>query len=366
MWNNLPFDLLANIFSYLSPDSLARAKAACRSWRATADMAVLAVHHHYPPWFVALPTRSRGLSCYIHNSIGQNWHVLPLDHISSPIRPIATIGGLILVKITGTTYLQLAICNPFTRQFRALPMLNVTRTNPAVGLVENDSIKELRSFGFKIYVAGGMSEAASSGGAVYQSNVEIYDSDRDTWQIIGSIPIEFSVRLTVWTPNQSVYSKGILYWMTSARAYSVMGFEIETNRWRELSVPMADRLEFAALVPRNGNPTIIGGTCGGDACIWELGEGHIWNVVEKLPIELGIRLLGDKPNWGSVKCVGIDGAICLYRDIGAGVIIWKEVKEKWEWDWIEGCRSIRGKEMQNFPIKGLLIHPNISHFSSIF
>lgn len=87
-----------------------------------------------------------------------------------------------------------------------------------------------------------MSEAAS-GGAAYQASVEMYESSSGEWEIIGAMPVEFAVRLTVWTPKESVYSRGVLYWMTSARAYSVIGFDISNNRWRELSVPMADRLE---------------------------------------------------------------------------------------------------------------------------
>ncbi|KAL0354773.1 UNVERIFIED_CONTAM: hypothetical protein Sradi_3924200 [Sesamum radiatum] len=360
MWSSLPFDLLANIFSYLSPDSLARAKSACRSWHAAAS---LAVSHHHPPWFLALPTRGWGPSCYAHNPVGENWHVLPLDHSVSALRPIASICGLVLLRVTSKTWLELAISNPFTRQFRTLPKLNVARTNPAVGLIQHCPTQSCRDLGFKIYVAGGMSEAAG-GGAVYQPTIEIYDSLRDTWHVVeGPMPVEFAVRLTVWTPNESVYSKGILYWMTSARAYSLMGFEIMTNKWRELSVPMADRLEFAALVSRNGDLTIIGGMCDGDVCVWELGEDDDWSVVGKVPCELGMKFLGSKVNWGGVKCVGSNGAVWLYREIGSGMIVWREVigGKKWEWSWIDGCCSIRGREIKNFPIKGLLLHPNLAH-----
>ncbi|KAK4428030.1 hypothetical protein Salat_1572000 [Sesamum alatum] len=360
MWSNLPFDILANIFSYLSPDSLARAKSVCRSWHATVDSAAaLAAPHRHPPWFIVLPTRGWGPSCYAHNPVGENWHVLPLDQTIGDLRPVASICGLVLSRVIGKTSLELAISNPFTRQFRTLPRLNVARTNPAVGLIEHSPTQSCRNSGFKIFVAGGMSEAAG-GGAVYQPTIEMYDSLSDTWHVVGPMPVEFAVRLTVWTPNESMYSKGVLYWMTSARAYSLMGLEIMTNKWRELSVPMADRLEFAALVLRNENLTIVGGTCNGDACIWELGEDNDWSVVGKVPFELGMKLLGlgVKVNWGGVKCVGSNGEVWLYREIGRGMIVWREVigGGKWEWSWIEGCC----REIKNFPIKGLLLHPNLA------
>ncbi|KAM7483664.1 hypothetical protein LguiB_008247 [Lonicera macranthoides] len=362
MWNNLPFDLLANIFSFLSPDSLARAMSACRHWHTCANyLAPPDTRRNHPAWLLALPARGGTLSYYAHNPIDNSWHTIPLGLGPNPARPLATIGGLILFRpTTTTTALQLAVCNPFTTQFRRLPMLNIARTNPAVGLIELDPTHQVASPNFRVYVAGGMSEA-SRGGATYEPTLEMYDSKSDTWTIIGSMPVEFSVRLTVWTPNESVYSNGVLYWMTSARAYSVMGFEIGTNNWRELNVPMADRLEFAAIVPRNGKLTLVGGTVNGDACIWELGEGERWDIIEKVPFELRVRFLKGKGNWGSTKCVGIDGIMCLYRDIGSGMLVWREVVDKgrWEWFWIEGCSSVKGKQLQNFPIKGLLLHPNL-------
>ncbi|XP_042052965.1 F-box/kelch-repeat protein At5g15710-like isoform X2 [Salvia splendens] len=327
MWSNLPIDLLANIFSYLPPDSLARARATCKVWRATAELAV--PRNRHPPWFLALPARSWGLtSCYAHNPIEDSWHKLDLDRGGAsppPLKPIAAIGGLILMKLASATQLQLAICNPFTAQFRALPALRVARTNPAVGVVAPEGSRS-----FRIYVAGGMSEA----GGAYEPTVEVYDSAAAAgeWRVAGEMPVEFAVRLTVWTPNESVYSgDGMLYWMTSARAYSVMGFDISSNRWREVGVPMADRLEFAALVRREG----------------------------KVPVELGMRLLGEKMNWGCVKCVGIDGMmICLYKDLGSGIIVWTWSEGKW--GWVHGCSSI-----PSIPIKGILLLPHLATSSAV-
>ncbi|KDP37114.1 hypothetical protein JCGZ_06170 [Jatropha curcas] len=354
MWSNLPSDLLAKVFSFLSPDSLARARSTCRQWHMCADSYPSIVPQHQPPWFVALPTRNRELSCYVHNPVTKRWHVLSLEFLSNPIRPVASISSLVLVRVTNSTLL--GICNPFTRQFRHLPLLNVARTNPAISVVLPCSTQ------FRVYVAGGMSEAPR-GGATYEPTLEMYDSTHDTWQIIGPIPMEFAVRLTVWTPNESVYSNGVLYWITSARAYSVMGFEVGSNKWQELSVPMADKLEFATLAQRNGILTLVGGTCGDDACIWELNERDNWCLIEKVPIELGLKLRKGKASWCRTKCVGGDGSICLYKELGSGMVIWREVggKRKWEWFWVEGCNLINDcKEVRSMPIRGVLIQPNIS------
>ncbi|XP_031263471.1 protein UNUSUAL FLORAL ORGANS-like [Pistacia vera] len=367
MWSNLPFDLLANILSFLSSDSLAMASSVCQHWHSCSR----AYNLQYTvkdrlAWLVVFPTRNRSPCCYVHNPVIDKWHVLSLDFLPDPVRPVTSIGSLLLLRPTNSIVLQLVLCNPFTRQFRYLPVLNMARTNPAVGVVVESQTKQGPFPSFRVYVAGGMSEVAS-GGAMYEPTLEMYDSRYDTWKIVGPMPVEFAVRLTVWTPNESVYTNGVLYWMTSARAYSVMGFEIISNTWRELSVPMSDRLEFAALVQRNERLTLVGGTCGGggggDACVWELSEGEIWCLIEKVPMELGMKLLGGKPSWGSTKCVGGNGAICLYRELGSGMIIWREVEEeekrrRWEWSWGDGCCLVRGKRIQNLAIKGVLLHPS--------
>ncbi|WRX27321.1 F-box domain - like 10 [Theobroma cacao] len=361
MWSTLPFDVLAKIFSFLSPDSLACARSACRQWHTCARTYPSTLPQHHQAWFLALPTRNRGQCCYVHNPVVDKWHMLSLDFLPDPIRPVASIGTLILVRPTNCTILQLALCNPFTRQFKYLPMLNITRTNPAVGVVILEPGQPGPNPDFRVYVAGGMSEAPR-GGATYEATLEMYDSVDDAWHITGFMPVEFAVRLTVWTPNESVYSDGVLYWMTSARAYSVMGFHLGSHTWRELSVPMADRLEFAALLWRNGRLTLVGGTCGEDACIWELTEGDGWGLIEKVPIELGIKFLGGKRSWGSTKCVGSEGAICLYREFGSGMVVWREIEEKvrWEWFWVEGCHFIRDKQVQNLQIKGVFLYPNLA------
>ncbi|KAJ4832222.1 hypothetical protein Tsubulata_045725 [Turnera subulata] len=365
MWSNLPFDVLANIFSFLSPDSFACAKTACHHWYNCANAYPSSPNpslHHHPPWFVALPTHGPAEKCcYVHNPATDKWHRLSTAFLLEPIRPVGPIGSLVLSRTTNSNPLQLVLFNPFTRQFKYLPRLNLARTNPAVGVIVLGTKPHSPFHRFRVYVAGGLSEAPP-GCATYESAIEMYDSDSDTWQIMGDMPVQFAVRLTVWTPNESVYCNGVVYWMTSARVYSLMGFEIGPNKWQELSLPMAERLEFATLVPRNGKLTLVGGVSSGDACVWELDERKIWCLVEKVPTELGLKLLGGKASWGSTKCVSGGGAICLYRDLGSGMVVWREDggRRGWKWFWVEGCGSFGGKQMHRLSIRGVLIHPCIA------
>ena len=129
---------------------------------------------------------------------------------------------------------------------------------------------------------------------------------------------------------------------------------------------MADKLEFAALAWRKGKLTLVGGTCGGDAAgIWELSEGDNWEMVEKVGAEMGMKFVGEKESWASTKCVASEGGIYLYKDLGSGMIVWKEIGDqgnsKWDWFWIEGCGAIRGKQLPNLHIKASLIQPNLAH-----
>ncbi|KAF9612536.1 hypothetical protein IFM89_000458 [Coptis chinensis] len=137
--------------------------------------------------------------------------------------------------------------------------------------------------------------------------------------------------------------------------------------WKEVNVPMADRLEFAALVLRKERLTLIGGKNGGEACIWELGVGDMWLLLERVPIELGKKFMGCRGSWCSTKCVGTDKAVYLYRNLGSKMLVWMEVKgnSRWEWFWVEGCCSIRGQQLPNFPIKGVLLHPGLAPLSII-
>ncbi|XP_004506938.1 F-box protein At5g49610-like [Cicer arietinum] len=374
MWNNLSFDVLSFIFSFLSPDSLARARSTCKNWHTCGSNFITQFKpHESKPWFLALPIRSYQKSCcYAHNPITNNWFEIFLDFFpfTTTLKPIGPIGSLILLRVTNSTTLQLALCNPFTRQFKYLPKLHVSRTNPACGVV----ILEPNNFcyfpNFRIYVAGGMSEA-KHGGATYEQTVEMYDSCVDTWKIVGSMLVEFSIRLTVWTPNENVCverTKGTtLYWVTSARAYSVIGFDVGNSCWREFGVPLGDKLEFANLVRWNGGLGLVGGTCGGNVCVWEMSEegDDKWCLVNEMPVELGLRLLCGKRNWEGVKCVSDEDAICLYREFGFGMVICRKDRDlgKWEWIWVDGCGYIKGKKVLICPIRGVLVHPTLASSS---
>ncbi|GKF37366.1 unusual floral organs-like protein, partial [Tanacetum coccineum] len=139
MWDNRPSDVLANVFSYLTPCSLARAMVACHH-RHDCGRETRQICRHRQPWFIALPRQL----CFFHDPIQRSWHLLNLEHVPSMTRHVSTIGGqgLILFKSTGGVPIRLSVCNPFTGQFGHLPHLQKSRTNPAVGVREDFTKRE--------------------------------------------------------------------------------------------------------------------------------------------------------------------------------------------------------------------------------
>nr|GEW67204.1 hypothetical protein [Tanacetum cinerariifolium] len=269
VWDNLPSDVLANVFSYLPPCSLARAMAACHHWH-DCGRETRQICCHHQPWFIALPTRSTSRQlCFVHDPIQRSWHLLNLEHVPNLTRPLLTIGGqgLILFKSTEGVPIRLSVCNPFTAQFSYLPHLQKPRANPAVGVAEGCTNQ------FKLYVAGGMSEAVSGGAASYESTLEMFDSKSNKWTVMGPMPVE--------------------------------------DKWKELG----DTLKFATLIPHDGKVAVVGGTHDGNVLVWELGAGDEWILIERMPLELAKRFAGS-----STKCAGIEGEVCLYKDIASRMV----------------------------------------------
>ncbi|CAA6666374.1 unnamed protein product [Spirodela intermedia] len=320
--------------------------ATCRHWRACA------VSHPAPrggprregvfPWFLAVCNRAAGAGsppCFVYVPELRRWHILPLDFLHFSVRLVSPVAAGLLLCRLGTGG-RLLLCNPFTRQHRLLPELMTPRSSPAVGVVAGGAAS------FKVFVAGG----ATAGG--YEPTLEVYDSKLGSWRRAGTTPAGFAVRLTVWTPNECVVAGGVVYWMTSARAYSVMGLEVATGAWREVKAPLAERLQWAALVERrSGQLGLVGGCGGAEGRVWELVEGDEWVVVGEVPAE-AVR--------------GREGEVYLYGELGQGMAVGRELEGRWEWEWVDGCFSVLGAELKALPgaaaapLKGVLLHPTLS------
>lgn len=167
------------------------------------------------------------------------------------------------------------------------------------------------------------------------------------------MPLEYAIRLTVWTPNENVYCEedGAIYWMTSARAYSIVGFSMKTKAWREVKVPKADKLEWATIVKRsNGKLGLVGGVQVGkeEGFVWELCEGDGWKNVGYVP-----RMEGEN----GVKCVdGGYGLLWLFRQIGGSMLVGDGNDWSWNGDGEWCC-------LPRISMKVMAIKPSLSRLT---
>jgi F-box-like len=357
MWNDLPLDVLSYIFSFLPPNSFANALCACKNWYNCGS--VPQFPPCFPPWFLAMPSCRFHVQsssswhsncCYAHDPDLGQWYSLPMDFAPEPIRLVSYLSrGLLLCRFASSASLRLVICNPFTRQIQTLPDLLFSRSNPAIGVITGTDSASM--FYYIIIVAGGAS------GSTYQSTLEMYDSriEGDGWRLVGPMPIELAVRLTVWTPNESVHTDNrFLYWITSARAYTVVRLDLACQAWSEVKLPMADWLAWATIFKRKtGRLGLMGGSTETIGQVWELDTqtSDEWRTVSKVPLDLE-RKFGQ----GGIKCTGAGDAVYLYRDLGSEMLVWSEIEGREGWNLMEG-RSNLGITIPFF--KATSIHPSL-------
>ncbi|KAK1306670.1 hypothetical protein QJS10_CPA10g00396 [Acorus calamus] len=207
--------------------------SACKHWHTCAVSRPPRPGHRHPPWFLSMHVRSPARSCRAYNPSVDRWLSIPLDFTARPVR-------LILCKFGSGPLARLALCNPFTRQFDELPDSVCSRRNPAFAIVMGVDEK------LEVYVAGGIPEPNSPrmGQVLIEPTMEMYSQRAGGWRVIGSIPGHFATLLTVWTFGEGVHVGGTVYWVTSARAYTIVAYEIGPRAWREVKVPEAERLLY--------------------------------------------------------------------------------------------------------------------------
>ncbi|GKD20904.1 F-box domain, cyclin-like protein, partial [Tanacetum coccineum] len=258
MWDNLPSHVLANVFSYLTPCSLACAMAPSRHWH-DCGRETRQICRHRQPWFIALPTRSTSRQlCFIHDPIQRSWHLLNLEHVPSVTRPVSTIGGqgLILFKSTGGVPIRLSVCNLFTCQFGHLPHLQKSRTNLAVGVREDftkhfklimgyemdwDKWKELDvpmcdTLEFAILVPCDGKVAVVGG--THDENVLVWElGDGDEWILIERMPLKLEKRFAGSSTKCAGIEGGVCFYKDIASAKVVWRrVKNHKNKWEWCSI----------------------------------------------------------------------------------------------------------------------------------
>lgn len=226
IWDKLPDDLHVRVVAQLPIPSIIRSKAVCQDWnRMIGSQSFKLLQQRASskekPWLFMCSAFNCRENCCAYDPKSNIWRTIPLTFIPIYMRfPLIAVGGLLFIKgapVDSGSSSLLAVCNPITRAWRVLPPMIRGRLNSLIGVFEDTTAKS-----FKVVIAGGTSEC----GGDYECTTEVYDSISNSWCITGSVPREYTVKITVWT-SKTVYCMGILYCLTSARPYNIMAYDMK-------------------------------------------------------------------------------------------------------------------------------------------
>lgn len=370
LWIHMPQDLLGQILSRTSIDNVIRSSSVCKEWESYIRSGAFiklwksAWPYQGPPWLFAVSKYNCRDCCCAYNPIANRWYSIPLCFLPPSIRfPVAAIGQQLLIKGSSTGSHHLAVCNPIAKKWRLLPALHRPRLNPCICGIESKfgpTDKYGCDSSFQVIVAGGSSQNGNS----YEPTIEIYDSCADSWHVIGEVPCEYAVRLAVWTPNDTVYCNGVIYFLTSARPYSIIAFDLVKGTWSEVMVPRPQQLMCSFLIKRRGRLTLVGGLGSPKKCkclnIWEL-QGDGWPEIETMPGEVFNRFFGEKADF-DYKCAGSGDCLYFFRDYHTEILVCELFEnQRANWRWIS-CFSFVGSKFPRFSFRGMLIQPGLDVF----
>lgn len=265
-----------------------------------------------------------------------------------------------VVKDVDNSVGHLAVCNPVTKQWRELPPMTRGRLNALVGVIEDQTTRS-----FKVVVAGGTSEC----GRDYECTTEVYDSVTDSWHLTGTVPREYTVKITVWT-SKTVVCNDVLYCLTSARPYNIMAYDMKKGIWEEVRIPQPEILFCSFLIQRKGRLVLIGGVGSEGICqrvrIWELeNEGLNWQTepekqkwveIERMPGKHFRRFFKEKHDF-DIKCAGNGNLLYFFKDSHSEMLLCDFSQTPIAWRWLPTCPL--STRFFKFSVRGLLIEPRL-------
>lgn len=369
IWDKLPNDLHARIVACLPIHSIIQSKAVCHDWyHMITSQSFKRLQQQVPSqdkaWlFMCSSFNCRENSC-AYNPILKKWHIIPLTFLPENMRfPLIAVGGLLFIKgaakdLNGRSAC-FAVCNPITRTWFVLPSMMRGRLNCLVGVFE-----DLDTGSFKVVVAGGTSEC----GGDYECTTEVYDSLTNSWCITGTVPREYTVKITVWT-SKTVFCMGSLYCLTSARPYNIMAYDMKKGVWEEVKIPQPDVLFCSFLMRRRERLLLVGGAgcerVGQRVHIWELRNDNDWEnnlakqcwvEIERMPTHHFQMICKGKADF-DLKCAGSGDMLYFFKDSHSEMLLCDLSKSPTTWSWLPNC-PLRAQFLK-FSVKGLLVEPRL-------
>lgn len=355
IWSRLSPELVHKVLGHVPASSLLRFRSVCKEWKATISSPSFLNSLPLPnaaaapsssgaaaslPWLFLCPAFNCRDACCAYNPACNKWYTIPLTFLPPPARfPLAAApaAGLLLLRggggggghRAGARPSVLTVCNPITGGWRQLPSMTLTRSNPLVGVVQDCTNTNRRSF--KIVVAGGTCTTGpeAAAGTEYQCSTEVYDSATDSWTVTGPpLPREYAVRMTAWTSKTVSCGGSTLYCLTSGRpCSSIMAYNLDLGRWSELAVPAQPDHLFSSsvLLERQGRLLLVGGVGTARSChrvvVLELraedGQQQQWVEVARMPERFFKKLVvrGKSSSAAAdLKCAGNGNLVYFFKD----------------------------------------------------
>eukprot|EP00250_Pteridium_aquilinum_P009659 c18836_g1_i1 orf=137-1357(-) len=371
IWDKLPNDLHDRVVARLPIHSIIRSKAVCHDWnQMVSSQSFNSLHQQVPSedklWLFMCSSFNCRENCCAYNPSLNMWHIIPLTFLPEYMRfPLIAVGGLLFIKgavreLNRSTSCM-AVCNPITRAWRVLPPMIRGRLNSLVGVFE-DSITR----SFKVVAAGGTSEC----GGDYECTTEVYDSTTNLWCVTGTVPREYTVKITVWT-SKTVFCMGVLYCLTSARPYNIMAYDMKKGVWEEVKIPQPQELFCSFLIQRRGRLLLVGGArcekAGQSVHIWELQNDGVmlgyndsvtqcWVEIARIPTHHYPRLCKGKAEI-DLKCAGSGDLLYFFKDSHSEMLLCDLSKSPTTWSWLPNCPL--SAQFLKFSVKGLLVEPRL-------
>ncbi|XP_065858788.1 protein UNUSUAL FLORAL ORGANS-like [Euphorbia lathyris] len=354
IWRKLPQKLLERVIAFLPPPAFFRARAVCKRWYSLLfSNHFLQLYIHISPrrpWFLFFKHKTLKSYIYSSNTNALNrtnfqgylfdpydfvWYQTSFPQIPSGFSPAASSGGLICWVSDDAGPKSLLLSNPLIGgSVSQLPLTLRPRLFPSIGLVVGLS-------SIDISVAG---DDLISQYAVKNISTESFHIDAggfySLWGTTSSLP-----RLCSLESGEMIFAGGKFYCM-NYNPYSVLAYEITSNKWLKIQAPMRRFLRSPSLVESEGKLILVAAVKKSKLNVpktlrlWSLQScGRSWAEIERMPQQLYVQFSEVEDGKG-FNCVGHGEFIIIIIRESDKCLLFDICRKRWEW--IPPCPYVHG------------------------
>ncbi|KDP26407.1 hypothetical protein JCGZ_17565 [Jatropha curcas] len=308
----LSSDLTELILSHLPIPSLLRASAVCKLWHSLISApSFRSLPYHHRPWFFLHGlhnTSSKNNQSFAFDPSSDSWFRLP----PFPILSHDFIGsnGFLF-----STYPSSFFFSPVLKpRWKSTSPLRFSRINPLVGVFFNGTKDSKPQF----IVVGGVRFIGNLVDIEERLNVEIYDPNCDTWDLLPPLPADFRSGNSSQTLSSALF-KGRFY-VFGIYSFFVSFFDLSNLVWSQVQTLRPPGVLFAFLIPFQ-EMLVLAGMCNGPGGpsfnLWRIDDKNMeFSEIAIMPNELlyGLVDIEEDDKFASLKCVGMGNLIYVFNE----------------------------------------------------